>query len=90
MSGMSHNKDACIVHIYSGKSKRQSCDIYRGTSLLYITGKILVHILLNRLIQHLQRCPFPESAFSPQNVDVERAASRQLQKNAKNSTVNPL
>ncbi|KAK3760438.1 hypothetical protein RRG08_065165 [Elysia crispata] len=48
-------KDATIVHIYKRKGNRQSCDNYRGLSLLCITGKILTCVLLNHLLQHFEQ-----------------------------------
>ena len=46
--------DATIVHIYKRKGNRQLCDNHRA--LLSIAGKILAHVLLNRLLQHLEKC----------------------------------
>ena len=54
-------KDATIVHIFKRKGNKQSCDNYRGISLLSIAGKILARILLNRLTKHLEQGHLPES-----------------------------
>ena len=54
-------KDATIVHIYKQKGSRHSCDNHRGISLLSIAGKILVRVLLNRLLDHLEQGHLPES-----------------------------
>ena len=48
-------RDAIIVHIYKRKGNRQSCDNHKGISLLSIAGKILAHVLLNRLLIHLEQ-----------------------------------
>ncbi|BHF82132.1 hypothetical protein SprV_0802526900 [Sparganum proliferum] len=48
-------KDATIVHLYKRKGNRQLCDNHRGISLLNIAGKVLPHILLNRLNDHLEQ-----------------------------------
>ena len=54
-------KDANIIHIYKRKGSRHLCDNYRGISLLCIAGKILAHVLLNRLTNHLEQGLLPES-----------------------------
>lgn len=54
-------KDTNIVHLYKRKGNIKDCDNYKGISLMYIAGKILSRILLNRLIQHLETVPAPES-----------------------------
>ena len=54
-------KDANLVHIYKRKGNRQMCDNHRRISLLFIAGKILSHVLLNRLLLHLQQGLLPES-----------------------------
>ena len=54
-------RDATIVHIYKRKGNRQSCDNHRGISLLSIAGKILARVLLNRLLNHLEKGLLPES-----------------------------
>ena len=46
-------KDAQIVHIFKRKGDRSVCDDHRGISLLSIPGKILAHIILNPLMQHV-------------------------------------
>ena len=54
-------RDATVVHIYKRKGNRQSCDNHRRIFLLCIEGKILARVLLNRLLQHLERGLLPES-----------------------------
>ena len=53
--------DATFVHIYNRKGNCQSCDNRRGISLLSIAGKILAHVLLNCLLQHLEQGLLPDS-----------------------------
>lgn len=48
-------RDATIVHIHKRKGNRQACDNHRGISLLSIAGKILACVLLNRLVEHLDK-----------------------------------
>ena len=55
------NQDANIVHLYNRKGTRQSCANHHGISLLSIAGKILAHVLLNRLMTHLEHDLLPES-----------------------------
>ena len=74
-------KDASIIRLYK-KGNRQLCDNYRGISLLAIAGKILVRVLLNRLIVHLEHGLLPESqcGFRGGRVTVDMIfAARQLQ-----------
>ena len=40
-------KDASNIHIYKWKENRQACDNHRRISLLSISGKLLVRVLLN-------------------------------------------
>nr|VZI06546.1 unnamed protein product [Spirometra erinaceieuropaei] len=54
-------KDTTIVHLYKRKGNRQVCDNHRGISLLNITGKIFVRILLRRLNNRLEQGLLPES-----------------------------
>ena len=54
-------KDASLVHLYKRKGNRRCCDNHRGISLLAIAGKILAHVLLNRLLNHLEQDLLPES-----------------------------
>ena len=47
-------RDATIIHIFKQKGNDQSCNNHRGISLLlFITGKILELVLLNRLLNQL-------------------------------------
>ena len=50
-----------MVHLYKKKENRRCCDNHRGISLLAIAGKILARVLLNRLLNHLERDLLPES-----------------------------
>ena len=54
-------KHTSIVHLYKRKCNRQSCDNHRGISLLSKAGKIIVRVLLNRFIQHLEQGHLLES-----------------------------
>ena len=49
----SNFKDATIIHLYKNKGDRAVCDNHRGISLLYIAGKVLARLMLNRLIKHI-------------------------------------
>ena len=42
--------DAVIVSLYKNKGEKSDCSNYRGIILLSTAGKILAHVLLNRLI----------------------------------------
>lgn len=53
-------RDAKFIQIYKNKGNRNSCDSYRGISLLNIAGKILARLLLPRL-QKLGERVYPES-----------------------------
>ena len=41
------------MHIYKRKGDRAVCDNHRGISLLSVAGKVLAHILPNRLTHHV-------------------------------------
>ena len=43
-------RDAVIVSLYTNKGKKSDCSNYRGITLLFIAGKILARVLLDRLI----------------------------------------
>ena len=53
-------KDASLVRLYKRKGNRRCCNNHRGISLISIAGKILVRVLLNRLLNHLEQ-DLPES-----------------------------
>ena len=75
-------KDASIIHLYKRKGNRQACDNHRGISLLSIAGKVLARVLLNRLIEHLERGHLPESqcGFRKDRGTIDMVfAARQLQ-----------
>ena len=64
------------------KGNKRCCDNHRGISLLAIAGKILVRVLLNRLLNHLERDLLPESqcGFREGRVTIDMIfAARQLQ-----------
>ena len=46
-------RDALIVHIFKRKGDCSVCDGHRGISLLWIPGKILGRVSLNRLSKHV-------------------------------------
>jgi len=55
-------KDALIVHIFKRKGDQSVCDDHCGISLLSIPGKILAHVILNRLTKHVsENSILPES-----------------------------
>ena len=43
-------REAVIVPLYKNKGEKSDCSNHRGISLLYIAGKILARVLLNRHI----------------------------------------
>ena len=86
-------KDATIIHLFKRKGNPQVCDNHRDISLLSIAGKILARVLLNRLIEHLER-----SGLLPQNQcgfrkDRETMymifTARQLQEKCQKQNVDP-
>ena len=54
-------RDAVIVSLYKNKGEKLDCSNYRGVILLSIAGKILAHVLLNRLILMITQKSMPES-----------------------------
>ena len=56
-----------VVPIWKGKGDRQDCSNYHsGTTLLSIPGKVLAHLLLIRIRNHLLKQHRPEqSKFTP-------------------------
>ena len=46
-------KDPNIIHLNKNKGEKSVWDNHRGISFLRIAGKILAHVLLNRIIAHL-------------------------------------
>ena len=75
-------KDASIIHLYKQKGNHQVCDNHRGISLLFIAGKILARILLNRLTTHFDQGLLPESqcGFRKERGTTDMVfAARQLQ-----------
>ena len=54
-------RDAVIVSLYKNKGEKSDCSNHRGISLLYIAGKILARVLLNRHIPMIAKENTPES-----------------------------
>uniref|UniRef100_K7E3Q4 RNA-directed DNA polymerase n=1 Tax=Monodelphis domestica TaxID=13616 RepID=K7E3Q4_MONDO len=54
-------RDASIVALYKNKGTRAACDNYRDISLLSTAGKILAHVILNRLLSSVSEQNLPES-----------------------------
>ena len=46
-------KDTNIMPLYKNKGDKASCDNHQGISLLSAAGKILAHIILDRITAHL-------------------------------------
>ena len=51
-----------VTPIYKGRGDRMDCNNYRGITLLSVPGKVLAHLLLNRIRDHLVFTPRPEQA----------------------------
>ena len=54
-------KDATIVAIFKKKGDKSVCGNYRGISLLSVAGKILAHVMLARLLEHVAEMVLPDS-----------------------------
>ena len=83
-------KDASIIHVYKRKGNHQSCDNHRGISLLSIAGKILARVLLNRLMDHLEKGLLPESqcGFRKERGTIDMVfAARQLKEKCQEQNV---
>lgn len=65
-------KDASICKLYKGKGDISDCSSHRGISLLSAAGKVLAHIINNRLI-HLAEKLLPETqcGFRPNRGTVD-------------------
>jgi hypothetical protein len=61
-------KDANKVPIFK-KGSRKDCGNYRGISLLSVAGKVMAHILLNRLISQIAPSIIPETQCSFRSVN---------------------
>ena len=48
-------RDAVIVTLFKNKGEKSDCSNYRGITLLFIAGKILARVLLNRFVLTLQK-----------------------------------
>ena len=53
-------RDAVIVALYKSKGEKLDCSNYNGVTLLSIAGKILAHVLLDRLTLAVAEEVLPE------------------------------
>ena len=53
--------DAVLVSLHQNNGEQSDCSNYRGITLLSIAGKILAHVLLNRLIPTIAQGNTPGS-----------------------------
>ena len=66
-------KKGLVVRIWKGKGDRQDCNNFRGITLLSVPGKLLAHLLLTRIRNHLLKHQRPEqSGFTPGKSTTER------------------
>uniref|UniRef100_A0A5F8GYV1 Reverse transcriptase domain-containing protein n=1 Tax=Monodelphis domestica TaxID=13616 RepID=A0A5F8GYV1_MONDO len=75
-------RDASIIALYKNKVTRTACDNYRGISLLSTAGKILAHVILNRLLSSVSEQNLPESqcGFRPDCSTIDMVFTvRQMQ-----------
>ena len=56
-------RDTVIVSLYKSKEEKSDCSNYQSITLLSIAGKILAHVMLNRLITIIPQENMPESQF---------------------------
>jgi len=64
-----------ILPFYKGKGSRQECKNYRGITLLSYPGKVLAHLILDRVKDKLLSVRRPEqSGFTPKRSIVDRIA----------------
>ena len=54
-------RDAVIISLYKNMGEKSDCSNYRGITLLFIAGKILARVLLNRFIPMIAQENTPES-----------------------------
>ena len=54
-------RDAVIITLYKNKGEKSDCSHYRGITLLFIAGKVLAMVLLNRLISTTAEEILPKS-----------------------------
>ena len=76
-----YTKDSNIITIYKNKGERNDCNIYRGSSLSSIVGKVFARVILIRL-QKLAERIYPESqcGFRAERSTIDMIFSlRQLQ-----------
>ena len=68
-----------VIPLWKGKGDRWDCSNYRGITLLSIPGKVLAHILLKRIRNHLLRHQRPEqSGFTPGKSTIDRILALRL------------
>ena len=66
-------KRGLVTPIWKGKGDRRDCGNYRGITLLSVPGKVLAHLLLMRVRDHLLRTQRPEqSGFTPKKSTIDR------------------
>ena len=66
-------KKGLVVPLWKGKEDRQDCSNYRGITLLSVTGKMLVHLLLTRIHTHLLKHQrLEQSGFTPGKSTIDR------------------
>ena len=53
--------DATIIILYKNKGTRADFGNYRGMLLFFVTGKMLAHIILNRLLLRVSEESLPHS-----------------------------
>ena len=62
-----------VTPIWKGKGDQRDCSNYRGITVLSVPGKVLAHVLLMRIRDHLLKYQRPEqSGFTPKKSTVDR------------------
>ena len=62
-----------VTPIWKGNGDRRDCGNYRGIMLLSVPGKVLAHLLLMRVRDHLLRTQRPEqSGLTPKKSTIDR------------------
>ncbi|XP_037777072.1 uncharacterized protein LOC119574055 [Penaeus monodon] len=65
-------KRGLVIPICKGKGDRRDCGNYRGIKLLSVPGKVLAHLLLTRVCDHLlQTQRHEQSGFTPKKSTVD-------------------
>ena len=66
-------KRGLVIPLWKGKGDQKDCTNYRGITLLSVPGKVLAHLLLARVRNHLLQTQRPEqSGFTPKKSTVDR------------------